>query len=116
MPLKVYYIDDEVGLCQNFEDYFATNHIEITTFTEPEKAIAVSKTNPPDVFFVDFRLPNITGDKVAASLPGGIPKYLITGDINVKSEFKFNAMFFKPYQPEDIQLVLDGLLKIRLTA
>ena len=116
MPLKVYYLDDEEALCEIFVDYFASDSVEITTFTDPAKAIAVTQTNPPDLFFIDFRLPSTTGDEVAKSLPADIPKYLITGDIGVKTKYKFKALFNKPYKPEEIQKVLDAFLKIKIAA
>lgn len=115
MPLKVYYLDDEEALCENFEDYFASNDVEVTTFTDPAKAIVLTQTNPPDLFFIDFRLPSTTGDEVAKSMAADIPKYLITGDVNAKTKYKFKAVFNKPYRPEDIQQVLDGFLKIKST-
>ena len=116
MPLKVYYLDDEEALCENFVDIFASEAVEVTTFIDPAKAIALTLTNPPDLFFIDFRLPNTTGDVVAKSVAADIPKFLITGDINVSSGYKFKAVFNKPYKPEDIQQVLDGFLKIKLAS
>ena len=116
MPLKVYYLDDEQDLCEIFVDYFASNEVEVTTFTDPAKAIDASRESPPEVLFVDYRLPGTTGDEVAKSLAAEIPKYLITGDISVKAEYTFQAIFYKPYKPEDIQQVLDGFLKIKSAA
>ena len=116
MPIKVYYLDDEQALCENFADYFASEAVEVTTFTDPAKAIALTQTNPPDLFFVDFRLPSTTGDEVAKSIAADIPKYLITGDVSVKTEYKFKAVFNKPYKSEDILQVLDGFLKIKSAA
>ena len=114
MPIKVYYLDDEEALCEIFADYFASNQVEITTFTDLTKAIALTQTNPPDLFFIDYRLPGTTGDEVAKSMAADIPKYLITGDIIVKTEYQFKAVFNKPYKPEDIQQVLDGFLRKKI--
>ena len=116
MPLKVNYLDDEEALCEIFVDSFASKDIEVTTFTDPVKAIASCLNNPPDMIFVDYRLPGTTGDEVVKSIAASVPKYLITGDINVKTEHKFIAVFSKPYKPEDIQRVLDGFLKIKSAA
>lgn len=116
MPLKVYYLDDEEALCEIFVDYFASNAVNVTTFIDPKVAIDAIKKSPPDLLFVDYRLPDTTGDEVAKSIAADIPKYLITGDISIKTEYQFNAVFNKPYKPEDIQLVLDGFLKIKLTS
>lgn len=116
MPLKVYYLDDEEDLCEIFVDYFASEAVEVTTFTAPSLAFDTAKINPPDILFIDYRLPGTTGDEVAKSMAADIPKYLITGDISVKTEYQFKAVFNKPYKPEDIQQVLDGFLKIKLAA
>ena len=116
MPLEAYYLDDEEALCENFVDYFSSKDVEVTTFTDPLKTIAHSLNHPPDLIFVDYRLPGTTGDEVAKSLDASVPKYLITGDINVKTEHKFLEVFSKPYKPEDIQQVLDDFLKIKSAA
>lgn len=116
MPLKIYYLDDEEALCENFVDYFSSEAVEVTIFTDPAKAIAHSHKNPPDVLFIDFRLPNTNGDEVAKSMVSDIPKYLITGDIGVKTEYKFKAVLNKPYKPEDIQKVLDTFLRVKVAA
>lgn len=110
MSLKVYYIDDEADLCENFADYFATKEIEVTTFTDPSQALDRAKINPPDIVFIDYRMPGTTGDEMAKLIAADIPKYLITGDIYVKTEYQFNGCFNKPYILEDIQQVLNGLL------
>jgi DNA-binding response OmpR family regulator len=116
MPLKIYYIDDELALCENFTDFFSSKDVEVITFTDPVLAIAASKDNPPDILFVDYRLPNSTGDQVAKTININIPKYLVTGDINVKTQFKFDAIFSKPYKPEEIQAVIDRFAKVKLVS
>ena len=73
MPLKVYYLDDEKDLCEMFVDYFSNKDVEVTTFTDPLKAIAHSLNHPPDLIFVDYRLPGTTGDEVAKSLGASVP-------------------------------------------
>ena len=116
MRLKIVYIDDEEALCEIFVDYFSNKDVEVITFTDPVKAIASCLSHPPDMIFVDYRLSGTTGDEVAKSIAASIPKYLITGDINVKTEYKFSAAFNKPYKTDDIQRVLDGFLKIKSAA
>jgi CheY-like chemotaxis protein len=113
MPLKVYYIDDEKDLCENFSDFFSSPEIQVTTFTEPLKAIEAVKQNLPDVLFIDYRLPGTTGDELAKSIPAEIPKFLITGDIGLKVEYAFIKIFSKPYRPQEIQQVLEGYLNAK---
>ena len=45
MPFKVYYLDHEEALCENFLDYFANKNVEVTTFTDPAKVIAHSQNS-----------------------------------------------------------------------
>ncbi len=116
MQLNIYYLDDEEALCEIFVDYFASKEVNVTTFIDPKVAIDAIKKSPPDILFIDYRLPSTTGDELAKRMAADIPKYLITGDIGVKTEYKFKAVFNKPYKPEDIQQILDGFLKIKLAA
>jgi FixJ family two-component response regulator len=111
MVLKVYYLDDEPILCSLFIEEFESAEIEVTTFVEYQKLIDASYSNPPDVIFLDYRLPGINGDQVALKMASEIPKYLITGDLHVKTTYKFVATFQKPYDEEDLHQVLQMMLK-----
>lgn len=106
MPLKVYYLDDEVELCENFADYFESVDVQVTTFTDPKQAIDSIKSNPPDLIFVDYRLPGTTGDQVALALDPRIPKILITGDLSVVTSYEFIAILSKPFKHSDIYDIL----------
>ena len=90
---------------------FASIEINVTTFTDPNMALEVAEANPPDILFIDYRLQDITGDEVASKMAAEIPKYLITGDNFLKIDYSFKAILIKPYQPEEIQQVLDAFLK-----
>ena len=113
MSLKVFYLDDEPGLCEIFFDLFSSEKIQITTFSEPETAIKAIKENPPDLLFIDYRLPNTTGDEVALKLNNQIPKFLITGDIFIKTKYNFEKIFSKPYDDTEIQGILDRHLSFK---
>jgi len=99
----VYYLDDEPDLCELFEDIFSTPEIKITTFSKPKEAIEVIKKNSPDILFIDYRLPGITGDQIALQLSHIKAMALITGDLDIKPLAKFDATFEKPFQIKDIK-------------
>ena len=103
MKIKVYYLDDEVDLLEAFKEIFEDTQIEISTFSDPQRALAEVSANPPDLLFLDHRLPNITGDEIALKLDPMIPKALITGDLEVICRAKFVAHFSKPYNIPEIQ-------------
>lgn len=112
MPLKIYYLDDEEALCENFVDYFASNEVSVTTFVDPRVAIEAIKKNPPDLLFIDYRMPGTNGDEIAKALDPKIPKYLISGDISIKTEYKFDEVFSKPYEESVImELISRHILK-----
>lgn len=109
MPVDLNYIDDEAELTSLFEDLFQSDAIKVRAFTDVKAALESAAANPPDVVFIDFRLPNTTGDKVAEQLDPKIPKVLVTGDLDVKTDFKFSAIFKKPYEPADILKYIESL-------
>lgn len=103
MSLKIIYLDDEPDLCELFSDEFSSDGVLISTFFDVQKAIDAAKTTKPDLIFIDYRLPDTNGDKVAQAMPADIPKYLITGDYSVDTHYKFNGFFAKPWAPEAIR-------------
>ena len=111
MALKVYYLDDEPILCSLFFEEFESAEIEVTTFTKYQKLIDATKSNLPDVIFLDYRLPGINGDQIALKLANEVPKYLITGDPHVKTTYQFAGVFQKPYEEKALQQVLQKMLK-----
>jgi DNA-binding NtrC family response regulator len=108
MSLKVYYLDDEADLCELFADYFSSDKVAVTTFVDTKIAIEAIKKNPPDIFFVDYRLPNTTGDEVAKALDPKIPKILVTGEFSIKTDYKFDLILSKPI---DVALIAQVISK-----
>jgi FixJ family two-component response regulator len=111
MSIKVVYIDDEIDLCEIFSETFESPEINVVTFSDPQKALKEVPALKPDVIFVDFRLPNITGDKIAKQLNLSKPVYLITGDLQVAVDFEFKKILQKPVKSLEIQSILDSLKK-----
>lgn len=109
MNIKVYYLDDEQDLCDNFLETFSSDTIKVTTFVDPELAMKAAEQDRPDIFFIDFRLPKITGDQVALKLDPSIPKFLVTGDITVATKYNFVKIISKPYEVHEINEAIEGL-------
>ncbi len=109
MQVKIFFLDDEPDLCEIFLDEFSSEVIQVSAFTDPKVAIAEVFSCPPDVIFIDYRLPNTTGDLVANNLPPHIPKYLVTGDSLVSAPKGFEAVLAKPIDMEKIWNIIKGL-------
>jgi DNA-binding NtrC family response regulator len=106
--LKVYYLDDEKDLLELFVDTFSTENYKISTFSEPAAFIAAVKHSPPDLVFLDYRLPGCTGDDMAKIIKPEIKKVLISGELDVQPREKFLAVIRKPCKPEEIQAILES--------
>ena len=111
MTLNVVYLDDEAALCEIFFEYFDAPDVSIRTFVDALQALAAVKSDPPDVIFIDYQLPGITGDEVALLLPDDLPKVLVTGNLSVATEYSFIDCVSKPYDFALIQRILDRFKK-----
>jgi DNA-binding NtrC family response regulator len=116
MPLKVYYLDDETDLCANFTDHFESDEVQVTTFVVPELAISAVKDTPPDIFFIDYRLPGINGEEVAWMTSDKIPKYLVTGESSVGTDYEFAGIIDKARGIVEIRRIIDEFLARLKTA
>lgn len=110
MQLKVYYVDDETDLLEMFQETYSTPEILINVFSDPQLALRTIESDPPDLIFLDYRLPNTTGDRMALQMSPGIRKALITGDLSVKLEAHFEKIFEKPTSPAMIEEYLQSVL------
>lgn len=113
MKLNVYYIDDEQELCDIFVELNQSDQLNIKTFIDPFAAVAEAGKEPPDLVFLDYRLPGMTGDKVAVALNLAVPIYLISGDFNVKTDFKFTRIIGKPVDNTEIQKIIAEILELK---
>lgn len=95
--IRVYYLDDEENLCRIINDYFQSDETLVSTFIEADEAITACKENPPDIIFIDYRLPDTTGDEVATLIDQNIPKILVTGDLTYSPKYDFYRVVTKPY-------------------
>lgn len=106
MALRVFYLDDEETLCDLFFEFLDSDNIRVSTFTDANESIRETRQNPPDVFFIDYRLKGTTGNKVAESVSPDIYKILVTGDLSVKAERSFQKTIRKPFSFQEIQDLL----------
>ena len=98
MAIKIYYLDDEYHLCEIFKKLLAGENIEVTTFMESAEAIALCAVEPPDLMFIDYRLSDTTGDRVAQALHENIIKILVTGELAIPTSDLFKDIITKPYR------------------
>ena len=108
MPIRLLYVDDEVDLLELFADMFSSPEVVIETYSDPIRAIEAIRAAPPDLLFLDHRLPRTTGDQIARQVDGSITKALVTGDVTVQLESQFEAIFEKPFPVAKIRAFIQS--------
>ncbi len=106
MDLRVVYLDDEIGLCKIFKDIYSAPDTEVLTFTDPNEALNAIDENV-DLVLLDYRLPNTTGEDVAAQIKFPVAMALVSGDLSLELSFKFDKVFAKPYDFGEMADFLD---------
>jgi CheY-like chemotaxis protein len=104
--IKVYYVDDEPELCELFVDIFASSKVLVSTFTNPSEALEKILSNPPDLIFMDYRMPGMNGMELAQKSPVDIKKYLISGENNISVNNMFEAILKKPLNVQLIHKII----------
>lgn len=113
MALNVYYLDDEVDLLDTFKDTFDSGEYAVTTFSDPAQFIAAVKSAPPDLIFLDYRMPGTSGDEVAKQIDRSIPRVFISGELDLKPVGPYIKMLLKPCKNDDIEAILTAHLKLK---
>ncbi len=111
MGLKIFYVDDEPELCEVFEELFSTEEISVETFTDPFKVLEKTISSPPDVVFMDYRMPGLNGLELARKMPVEIKKYLISGENNLVVDYPFEEILYKPFEIAHIRELLKQFKK-----
>ena len=113
MQLKVLFLDDEPLLCEIFSEMFAGPEISVRAFSDVNDAVQSATDDVPDIIFLDYRLPRTTGDQVAQKMPAHVPKYLVTGELEVKTVYQFNEVLGKPVDNSKIEGLLQNALQMK---
>ena len=107
----VYYLEDEFFLCEMFKEYISDHDITVVTFTESYLAVKSCELNKPDLIFIDYRLADVTGDKVATKIDSSIPKILVTGELELPVVDGFDMIISKPYNLSNMKIIVDKYRK-----
>lgn len=104
----IYYLDDELALCDIFKAYLSDEQTQVETFSIGSDAIAACKLKKPDLMFIDYRLSETSGDQVARALDPAIPKVLVTGELDLSVDDLFLTVIAKPYKLKSIKVFVES--------
>jgi len=106
--MMLYYLDDEILLCEMFKEFMEDENIKVRVFTDSQLAINACEELEPDLIFIDYRLGGATGDKVALRMKSTIAKILVTGELNFPDVKGFDLIISKPYQLKKMKNIVNG--------
>lgn len=106
-------IDDEPALGENIQRMLREPGVQVSVCTDPVKALADAVASPPDLVFLDMRMPGMSGEEVFARLHAVHPKLPIVfltafGSVEGAVVAMRNGAFDylqKPFKREDLVLV-----------
>jgi two-component system response regulator HydG len=115
---KILIIDDDIDICQLLNRFLTRKGYEVVFFTNGKRALDYLKTQPADIVFCDFRLPDSDGKEVLQKIRELHPAaqvIIITGYSDIKTAvdvIKMGAFDYvtKPLLPEEILLLAENAL------
>ena len=106
MKFKIMCLDDEQEICEILSDNIAGPNREIWTFTNPTEFLKEAARIKPDLVLLDFRLPQMNGDEVAARLDPAIPKIMLSGDLDLNPVSRIDLILAKPIDFDALELAV----------
>jgi DNA-binding NtrC family response regulator len=115
---RILVIDDEAALGENIQRMLRLPGVAVAIMTDPAKGLAEAVTNPPDLVFLDIRMPGMSGEEIFARLHEahpGLPIVFLTafgsveGAVLAMRKGAFDYLQ-KPFKREDLMLVVKRAL------
>lgn len=103
----VVFIDDEIDLCELYEESYGTSSTKVKSFSDLDAAEKFILSNDTSVVFIDYRMPGSNGEEFRKKLPPEIPCYLITGEFLKETPRGFLEVIEKPLQSEIFEAILN---------
>ncbi len=117
---KVLIVDDEEDALQMLGKRLTTEGYSVITATNGKDAIALAKSQHPDIIILDIIMPEMEGGQVAAELKEhpltrSIPLILLTAMLSKEEEEKYGSMVgghIALAKPLDAEKLLDQMKKL----
>ncbi len=114
---KVFLIDDDKFVLNTFVKKFRPYDVELFTFTDPEEALVEMELHKPEIVFLDYNMPGLSGEDVIVKVSEiklfcHCSLYLVTSSNFSEEEIiklktlGFYDIFSKPLESKVIESVL----------
>jgi DNA-binding NtrC family response regulator len=118
---RILVVDDEPALGENMVRLLHLPEVEVLSMTDPVAALESALASPPDVMFLDIRMPGLSGEEVFSrfhSAHPGVPVVFLTafGSVEGAVLAMRNGAFDylqKPFRREDLLLCTRRALEHR---
>ena len=118
---KILVVDDEKDVLFILEKTLTVKGYSVITASNGTNAIALAKSQHPDLIILDVVMPGMDGGEVSAKLQEhpltrGIPVIFLTGLLTKTEEYEqnhtisSNITFAKPIDTEELLAQIEGLL------
>ena len=118
---KILVVDDENDVLLMLEKRLTVEGYSVITTTKSTNAMALAKSQHPDIIILDIVMPGMDGGEVAAKLrehplTRSIPVIFLTALLSKTEEYHENRMigsnitFAKPFDTEELLAQIKGLL------
>lgn len=118
---KILVVDDEKDVLFMLEKRLTARGYSVITATNGTNAIALAKSQHPDLIILDILMPGMDGGQVAAQLQThpltrSIPVIFLTALLTKTEEYQNNHVinrnitFAKPFDTEELLAQIEGLL------
>jgi len=115
---KILIVDDDVDICHFFQKILTEMGYEVNTASGARESLTVIRRDPPDVLFLDVKMPKMDGLECLRrirKIKRKLPIVMITGYGDLKSaqeamRLGADEYISKPFDLEEIRRLISELL------
>ena len=108
---RILVVDDEPLVCDSLKQILALDQHEVVTATTAAEALAILQAGKFDVILLDYEMPDMKGDKLAAAIKALVPQQpiiIITAhseSLRLKGDFPLavNLVISKPFEIQELR-------------
>jgi CheY-like chemotaxis protein len=118
---RILVVDDEPLVCDSVKRVLLHDGHEVRTVPGPAEALALLKTESFDVVFVDYLMPVMKGDALAAAIKARMPRQPVvlmsataeTLELSSQPMSGVDSMLGKPFELDDLRALIANIPVVR---